>query len=518
MNEGRFTREGRMSRSGRTVALAIALGMMTSASMLPAASTQRPNIIVIMVDDMGFSDLGCYGSEIHTPNLDRLAAQGLRLTQFYNTAKCETSRQSLMSGLWHPRYRKEPGRNFMTVAEVMRGAGYTTLMTGKWHIDGDPLSRGFDHYFGHLSGATDFFKGDNSFRLDDQRFTVPEQGFYNTDANTDYAMRFVTDAVKEKKEKPFFLYIAYNAPHYPLQAPKEEIEKYRGKYRIGWDELRRQRYARQLEMGLIDAKWPLSPRPGDVKPWTELNAGEQDDQDLKMATYAAMIDRLDQNIGRLMAKLEELGVDQNTVLMFFSDNGGCPFDRNKKNQIPPWQGGGHWTYDASWAGASNTPFRWYKQNNHEGGISSPMIVHWPAGIAKGGGFVKTPAHLVDILPTCAALAGTQRPVEFAGTKLAPLNGQSLVPLLQGGSIEERTLFWTYSNNRAIRQGPWKLVSAVGGPWELYHMEADRSELTNLAASEPERVRELSAAWESIHQSSGKKPASRQKKAGKQSVR
>jgi arylsulfatase A-like enzyme len=372
-----------MPRSGRTVAWAMALGMMASVSVLAAASTQRPNVIVIMVDDMGFSDLGCYGSEIHTPNLDRMAAQGLRFTQFYNTAKCETSRQSLMSGLWHPLYRKEPGRNFMTVAEVMRGAGYTTLMTGKWHIDGDPLSRGFDRYFGHLSGATDFFFGDSSFRLDDQPFTVPEQGFYNTDANTDYAMRFVTDAVNGKKDKPFFLYIAYNAPHYPLQAPKEEIDKYRGKYRIGWDELRRQRYARQLEMGLIDAKWPLSPRPGTVKPWTELNAGEQDDQDLKMATYAAMIDRLDQNIGRLMARLKELGVDQNTVLMFFSDNGGCPFDRNKKNQIPPWQGGGHWTYDASWAGASNTPFRWYKQNNHEGGIASPMIVHWPAGITRG---------------------------------------------------------------------------------------------------------------------------------------
>ncbi|HEX5790614.1 MAG TPA: arylsulfatase [Luteolibacter sp.] len=491
---------------------------MAPTSMLPAASTQRPNIIVIMVDDMGFSDLGCYGSEIRTPNLDRLAAQGLRFTQFYNTAKCETSRQSLMSGLWHHVYQDKPGRNFMTIAEVMRGAGYTTLMTGKWHIDGEPLSRGFDRYFGHLSGATDFFKGDKTFLLNDQPFTVPEQGFYTTDANTDYAMRFVAEAVKEQKDKPFFLYIAYNAPHYPLQAPKEEIDKYRGKYRIGWDELRRQRYARQLEMGLIDAKWPLSPRAENVKPWTELDAKEQDDQDLKMATYAAMIDRLDQNIGRLTTKLKELAVDQNTILMFFSDNGGCPFDRNKKNEIPPWQGGGHWTYDASWAGASNTPFRWYKQNNHEGGIASPMIIHWPAGIAKGGGFVKTPAHLVDILPTCAALAGTQRPAEFAGAMLAPLNGQSLVPLLQGGSMGERALFWNYTENRAIRMDPWKLVSAKGGPWELYHMEADRCELNNLAASEPARVQELSAAWEDIRHRSGKNQATRQKKAGKKSNR
>jgi arylsulfatase A-like enzyme len=510
MNKGKYTQKARRSRGGSM--LAIVIGCMASASFLPAASAQRPNVIVIMVDDLAFSDLGCYGSEIHTPNLDRLAAQGLRFTQFYNTAKCETSRQSLMSGLWHPHYQKEPGRNFMTVAEVMRGAGYTTLMTGKWHIDGEPLTRGFDHYFGHLSGATDFFLGDSTFRLDDQPFTVPKQGFYNTDANTDYATRFITSAVKDNKDMPFFLYIAYNAPHYPLQAPKEEIDRYRGKYRIGWDELRRQRYARQLKMGLIDAKWPPSPRPAEVKPWTELNAGQQDDQDLKMATYAAMIDRLDQNIGRLMAKLKELGVDQNTCLMFFSDNGGCPFDRNKKNHIPPWQGGGHWTYDASWAFACNTPFRRYKQNNHEGGIASPMIVHWPAGIAKGGGFVKTPAHLVDILPTCAALADTQRPAEFSGVKLAPLDGQSLVPLLQGGSLAERTLFWNFANNRAIRTGPWKLVSAVGGPWELYQMEADRSELNNLAASEPERVTTMAAAWERWHGSPMTSPVKKDKDA------
>jgi arylsulfatase len=477
---------------------ALALSLAAATPSLAAAPPARPNVIVIMADDLGFSDLGCYGSEIHTPNLDRLAARGLRFTQFYNTAKCETSRHSLMSGLWHPDYRSGPRRNFVTVAEVMRGAGYTTLMTGKWHIDGDPLSRGFDHYFGHLSGATDFFLGDKTFRLDDQPFTVPQQGFYTTDANTDHAMRFIGEAVKQK-DKPFFLYIAYNAPHYPLQAPKSEIDKYRGKYRIGWDELRRQRHSRQLEMGLLSKEWPLSPRPADVKPWTALTAAQQDDQDLKMATFAAMIDRLDQNIGRLTARLKELNVDQNTVLMFFSDNGGCPFDRNNRNEIPPWEGGGHWTYDASWAGASNTPFRWYKQNNHEGGIASPMIVHWPAGIPQGGKFVTTPAHIVDILPTCAALANGQRPTELAGVKLPPLAGRSLVPLLQDGELPERSLFWTFAKNRAIRTGPWKLVSAVGGPWELYNMEADRTELNNLAAKEPQRVTDLAAAWNRLYQ-------------------
>jgi arylsulfatase len=483
----------------RVSAVFVALAaLLVSARSVSAATPARPNVIVIMADDLGFSDLGCYGSEIRTPNLDRLAGQGLRFTQFYNTAKCETSRQSLLSGLWHSQYRSEPARNFVTIAEVMRGAGYTTLMTGKWHIDGEPLSRGFDRYFGHLSGATDFFNGDDTFRLDDRKFTVPKQGFYTTDANIDYAIQFVDAAVKHK-DKPFFLYIAYNAPHYPLQAPKAEIDKYRGQYRVGWDELRRQRYARQLALGVIRKEWPLSPRPDDVKPWTDLTEAQRDDQDLKMATYAAMIDRLDQNIGRLLARLQELGVDQNTVLMFFSDNGGCPFDRNKNNHIPPWEGGGHWTYDAAWAGASNTPFRWYKQNNHEGGIASPLIVHWPVGIPRGGQFVTTPAHLVDILPTCAALAGAGRPAEFQGTKLAPLNGQSLVPLFNGGSLAERTLFWTFGRNRGIRTGPWKLVSAVGGPWELYDMAADRSELKNLAAAEPQRVTDLSAAWEKLNQ-------------------
>lgn len=483
-------------------------GLATSAPA--AAPAARPNVVVIMCDDMGFSDLGCYGGEISTPHLDRLAANGLRFTQFYNTAKCETSRRSLMSGLWHTQYETRPARNFVTVAEVMRAAGYTTLMTGKWHIDGEPLTRGFDRYFGHLSGATDFFHGDNTFRLDDRPFTVPKQGFYTTDANTDYAMQFVGEAV-QRKDKPFFLYIAYNAPHYPLQAPKELIDRYRGRYRIGWDELRKQRYARQLEMGLIRKDWPLSPRPADVKPWDSLTAAQQDDQDLKMATFAAMVDRLDWNIGRLMARLRELGVDRNTIVMFFSDNGGCPFDRNKKNEIPPWEGGGHWTYDASWAGASNTPFRWYKQNNHEGGISSPMIVHWPAGIPRGGQFVSTPAHLVDLLPTCAALAGATRPAEFEGVKLPPLAGQSLVPVLQGGTLTERTLYWTFGRNRAIRTGPWKLVSAVGGPWELYHVEADRTELNDLAAREPARVAQLEAAWDRIAQGAPQEKGGRKRK-------
>ena len=273
------------------------LPSLAALALAPAAfaAASRPNVVVIMCDDMGFSDLGCYGSEIRTPNLDTLAAGGLRFTQFYNTAKCETSRRSLMSGLWHVQYRTEPRRNFVTVAEVMKSAGYTTLMTGKWHIDGEPLTRGFDRYFGHLSGATDYFHGDDTFREGERPFTVPKTGFYTTDANTDRAMGFLDEAVRQPA-KPFFLYIAYNAPHYPLQAHKADIDRYRGKYRIGWDELRRRRYQRQLELGVISRDWPLSPRPDDVKPWDSLTEAQKDDQDLKMATFAAMVDRLDQNL------------------------------------------------------------------------------------------------------------------------------------------------------------------------------------------------------------------------------
>lgn len=479
----------------RLLPLFAILALLTSPTI--GAGAPRPNFVVIMCDDMGFSDLGCYGSEIRTPNLDRLAAAGLRFTQFYNTAKCETSRRSLMSGLWHVQYRTEPRRNFVTIAEVMRSAGYTTLMTGKWHIDGEPLTRGFDRYFGHLSGATDFFHGDDTFKLDDKPYQVPKTGFYTTDANTDYAIRFLDEAAKAPG-KPFFLYIAYNAPHYPLQAPKEDIDRYRGRYRIGWDELRRRRHQRQLQLGVIGRDVPLSPRPEDVKPWDSLTEAQKDDQDLKMATFAAMVDRLDQNIGRLVEHLKRLGADKDTVIMFFSDNGGCPFDRNKRNEIPPWEGGGHWTYDSAWAGASNTPFRWYKQNNHEGGIASPMIVHWPAGIPRGGGVVATPAHLVDIFPTCAELGGARRPESFEGARLAPLSGRSLAPVFAGGSLPERTLFWTFGQNRGVRTGPWKLVSAVGRPWELYNLEQDRPELNDRAAAEPRRVAELAAAWETIN--------------------
>ena len=314
-----------------------------------ASADERPNVIVIVVDDMGFSDLGCYGSEIDTPRLDKLAADGLRFTQFYNCAKCETTRACLLSGRYHGEVGVGKLENCVTIAEVLRGAGYHTLMSGKWHQAGNPVQRGFNRYFGHLSGACNFFTGDNTFRLDDQEFEVPKSGFYTTDANTDYALEFLKE---RPANKPFFLYLAYNAPHYPLHAPQAEVEKYRGKYKDGWDALRKKRLARMKQLGIIDDRSPLSPRPDDVPAWESLGDKEQDQQELCMAAYAGMIDRVDQNIGRLVDYLEEDRALENTLILFFSDNGACPFQRTtevtRKNNLMPWDPKSYWTYDKGW--------------------------------------------------------------------------------------------------------------------------------------------------------------------------
>lgn len=457
-------------------------------------SRSKTNVIVILVDDMGYSDLGCSGSEIPTPNIDRLANDGMRFTQFYNTGKCEPTRSALLSGLYHPEVGVGALEHCMTLGEAMQQAGYFTLAAGKWHMSKQPTDRGFDRYFGHLSGATDYFSGDKTFRLNGQPFAVPKEGFYTTDANTDYAIRFIDEAATQPK--PFFLYLAYNAPHYPLQAPKEVVEKYIGKYRCGWDELRKRRHARQLELGFFKKPWKLSPRPDDIPAWDSLNEEEQVKEDFRMAVYAAMIDRLDQNIGRLYAHLEKQGVLKDTLILFLSDNGACPFDRSNHTDLKPWQAGSHLTYDTHWAHACNTPFRWYKQNQHEGGISTPLIAHWPAGLkVKAGSSNHQPGHLVDIMATLLDLTGLKYPGEFNGQPLKPLRGISLLPSMRG---EERpphkALYFQFANNRAVRQGNWKLVSAQGGPWELYDMDVDRSELNDLAKEKPELVGELEGLW------------------------
>lgn len=486
---------------------------------LVAAAPPRPNIVLIMVDDMGYSDLGCYGGEIKTPNLDQLAADGLRFTEFYNCAKCETSRATLFSG----RYHSEPGVHLLadcvTLSEVMQAGGYTTLMTGKWHQTSEPINRGFDRYFGHLSGQTNFFTGDDTFRLDDRPFRVTDQDFYTTDANTDYAIKFLEQA---QDEKPFFLYVAYNAPHYPLQAPREEVEKYRGKYLGGWDQLRETRYTRMKKMGLLRKDYEPAPRPANVPAWSTLGDDEKDQRDLVMATYAGMIDRVDQNIGRLVDKLKAQGRWENTLLLFLSDNGACPFQRTTQatldNNLMPWDPASFWTYDERWAHACNTPFREYKQNQHEGGISTPLIVHWPDGIKQPGTITRQPGHLVDIMATCLDLTGQAYPRIRNGKPTVPPRGSSLAPIFAGQKRKQPEIAFTfYHKNNALRIGKWKLVNMNFGDWELYDLENDRTELHNLAKENLAQLDFMKQRWAEVEREYGMKkgaPPSNKKRGNK----
>ncbi len=479
-----------------------------------AKSKRPPNVILIMVDDMGFSDLGCYGSAIKTPNIDKLADGGLKFTQFYNTAKCGPTRASLLTGCYHREVGQKALRNCMTLGQAMKRAGYRTLMTGKWHLQSNPIAKGFDRYFGHLSGATNFFTGDNSFRLDKEKFTVPKEGFYTTDANTDYAIQFLDEAAKKHADKPFFLYIAYNAPHYPLHAWPEDIARYKGKFMKGWDALRLERHERQLKMGLLKAKWKLSPRDPKVPAWDTLTDEQKETEDLTMAVFAAMIDRVDQNIGKLLGKLKTLGADDNTLLLFLSDNGGCPFQRTRTPNIPPGPANSYWTYHEGWAQVSNTPFRLYKQNQHEGGVSTPLIAHWP-GVVKPGTMTDQSGHLIDIMATLLDITSTKYPDQLDGTKLRPLRGKSLLPILEGRRREpHEEIFFEFAKYKALRAGKWK-ISWRYGPWELYDIEADRTELNNLAAEMPEKVKQLAArhdAWlKELGGGQAKKQRTRKKK-------
>lgn len=485
--------------------------------LLSVAATHaddRPNIVLVMVDDMGYSDLGCYGSEIDTPNLDQLASDGLRFTQFYNCAKCETTRASLLSGRYHPEVGIAKLENCVTIAEVLRSAGYNTLMTGKWHLSKNPVDRGWERYFGHLSGSTNFFRGDDTFRLDKERFDVPREGFYTTDANTDYAIEFLKET---PTDKPFFLYIAHNAPHYPLQCPQEEFEKYRGQYQIGWDELRQRRHAKMIEMGIVSKDWPLVPRPDDVPAWDSLSDEQKDRQDLTMAAFAGMIDRVDQNMGRLFDHLREIDRLDNTLILFLSDNGGCPFQRTHQKTLEqnlmPWDPESYWTYDKGWAHACNTPFREYKRDQHEGGIATPLIAHWPTGISDSGRLTHQPGHIVDIMATCIDLAAADYPSTFAGKPVGPARGLSLRPIFSG---EQRPpheeLFHTfYGQHNALRMGDWKLVNKDGQKFELYNLSTDRTELNDLADEIPERFSAMKARWQELADEMGVKPRAPKRK-------
>lgn len=500
-----------MIRERCLYALVVALALAGPGLQAQGADAKRPNVVLIMCDDMGYSDIGCYGGEVRTPNLDKLAREGMRFSSFYNCAKCTTTRAAILTGL-HPR-RGKGGllrTDMMTTGEIMQQAGYQTALSGKWHLGRGktthPFHRGFDEFYGLLDGCCNFFdparpdppyKGSRVryFAHNEKRITEFPDDFYTTDAFTDHAIK--TIKAYTKKDRPFFLHLCYTAPHYPLHAKPEDIARYKGKYKMGWEEMRKQRHRRQLEMGLLDKSWKLSDTDARAYPW---KSADQDFEDLRMAVYAAMIDRMDQNIGRLLATLDELKVADNTVVLFLSDNGGCaeePGGRDPKKRTP----GPKEDYVAvgpAWGWAQNTPFKRYKSWVHEGGISTPLIVRWP-GVTKPGAITHQVGHIIDILPTLAELGATKYPEKNKESELIPLEGLSLVPVFQGKKrAPHETLYWEWSGNRAVREGKWKAVwDGRLKRWELYDMDADRTETTDLAAKEPAILKRLTdkyAAW------------------------
>jgi len=456
-------------------------------------AAERPNILLLMVDDLGFSDFGCYGGEIETPRIDALAEKGLRFTQFYNTAKCHSSRVCLLSGLYCNQAGSEKLNRATTIAEVLGKADYFTSMTGKWHLDKQPTDFGFQRYWGHLSGSTDFFLGDKTFRLNGEVWNGFDGEFYTTDANVDFAMRFIDEALESGK--PFFHYIAFNAPHYPLQAPKEEIQKYIGRYDAGWEKVRAARFAKQKQLGIFSEDMQLPPLPKHMQPWDQLGAKDREFESFRMALFAAMVDRVDQSIGRMIDYLEEKGQLDNTLIILCSDNGACPFERSMHTDIPPWKGGSFYTYDASWSTVGNTPLRHYKQTQHEGGISSPLIVHWPKHIENEGRWERSPGHLVDIMATCIEVGEAEYPTVG---NIEPLQGKSLLPLFQGLERQGHDeIYFQFTSCRALRKGDWKVVSFYGSKWELYNIDSDRIEQNDLADKYPEKVKALSARWHEL---------------------
>ena len=511
-----------------------------------AVAGEEPNIIVILADDMGYSDLGCYGGEIETPNLDALAADGLRFSSFFNAARCCPSRASLLTGLYPHQagvgamvedrgvagYRGKLNRNCVTLAEALKAGGYATFMVGKWHVGGEgfsvpPWERGFDHSLSAKAGG--FYYGGKKGRkdagplwLDGRNLSAecPElpEDWYSTDVFTDYSIRYIDQALDEKK--PFFLYLAHTAPHFPLQAPESEVGKYRGKYMAGWDKLREDRYRRQIASGLIDASWPLSPvseanaKNEQVPTWDSLDEAAKERSDRIMSLYAACVDRMDQSIGRIVDELKKRGVFDNTLIIFLSDNGGSGEGPalGKLNQGPRGESA---FCGLAWSRLQNTPFRYHKSHAHEGGIATPFIVHWPRGISAPGTTVRDTAHIIDLMPTLLEAAGTDYPtVAGGGVQIAPMEGSSLLPAFSGKPLARKgALFWEHNNNAAVREGDWKLVRASRGPWELYDTSSDRTELRDLATAKPDLVAAMESKWNAWAARTGVFPKPNPKQSG-----
>ena len=507
----------------------------------------QPNFILILADDMGYSDLGCYGSEINTPNIDSLASTGVRFSQMYNSARCCPSRAALLTGLnpqqtgvGHmvstfgqpnsitvPAYQGYLNETSATIAEVLKTNGYNTYMSGKWHVGGGydltdastwnpgdkthptPTQRGFDEFFGIVAGAANFFHP-RTLMKNDEVLDIDTSDFYLTDAISENAVSMLETATKDNK--PFFMHVAYTAPHWPLHAYEEDIAKYVGKYKHGWDQIRTSRHEELKGMGILDSRWEISPRDSSSRPWNTVE--EQEWEDLRMAVYAAMIDRMDQGIGKILAKLRELELDENTVVMFLSDNGGCaeflaeeterptplqystPTPDGRKIQIgnsrdfKPGPDDTFMSYDLPWANASNTPFRLFKRWTHEGGISTPFILNWPQKI-KNPSIVHDPTHIIDIAATIYEAANATYPKEYNGNLITPLEGESFLKVTDSANWNRsKPIFWEHEGSRAMRDGEWKLVSEVGEGWELYNMNEDRTELNNLVEKEKDRLSKM----------------------------
>ncbi len=477
----------------------------------------RPNILVILADDLGWSDIGCYGGEIDTPNLNKLGENGVRFTQAHNTSKCAPSRACLLTGLYHHQVGggQEPFQNAVTLGEVLGSSGYQTYASGKHHNKENLIHRGFDHYFGLRDGCCNYFNPGRPrageplpaqkkpaaryWCIEDktlQPYTPEKRDFYTTDYFGKYALKFLDQHQEDHQGNPFFLYLPFTAPHDPLQAWPRDIEKYRDEYTVGYGEIRARRYERQRDMGLIDESWPLSD-PG-YKLWNSLEPDEKEDEALKMAVYAAMIDRMDQNIGKVLDKIREMGEEDNTLVIFASDNGCSAEVVHLENDYGPIGSISRWTsLGPDWANVSNTPYRFYKNYSFQGGICTPLIANWPNGISDSGRFNHQPCHFIDIMPTLTEVARASYPKKRGDEKVLPPEGVSLVPILKGERIPERgPLNFQWRRGRAVRKGRWKIVVEGQSGWELYDMEKDRTETNNLADKHPKIVGELNSEYHS----------------------
>lgn len=498
-----------------------------------AGETKRPNIVVMFADDMGFSDLGCYGSEIETPNIDRLAGSGVRFSHFRNTARCCPSRASLLTGLYAhqagvghmvnprpslPAYQGDLNRNCVTVAQVLKESGYQTMMAGKWHVtpaNGKkhnwPLQRGFDKYYGIIAGAASYYRP-AALTRDNTPIEAEGNDYYLTDAIGQNSVKYIEEAAK--RPEPFFLYTAFTSPHWPLHAFETDIDRHKGRYKYGWDALRAERHTRQVKMGLVDPKWGLTPRDEDVPAWKD--APDKEWQQRRMEVYAAQIDRMDRNVGAILDTLKRTGQDRNTLVMLLADNGGCaeelPSDRLNNSSpkqardgramrpgntpgVMPGAEDTFGSYGIGWANASNTPFRRYKHWVHEGGIATPMIASWPGHVAKPGSITHENGHIIDLMATCVDVAGAKYP-GGPGTTIPPMEGRSLAPALAGKKIARNDAFyWEHEGNRAVIDGKYKVVSKFPNQWELYNLEADRCEMKDLSKTETARLATMAGRYD-----------------------